>query len=1060
MIVIMNLCVPAHAQFYNGSQLSFGKNRVQYQKFNWTYYRNSQFDVYFYPTGKALAQYTFYKAPQYIDEIERMLNYSSTKKIQFIVYNTQSDFRESNFAYDDEDFYNQGGVTNIYGTKAYLYFDGDHRHFDAMIRSGIASIMARLIVEGQSVGSNISTTSLMDIPNWYYSGLASYIGETWNSEIDAHVKDGILSQKYADFDELTPREATYAGHSFWKYIADNFGENAIPTILHATRSSRSFERGFFYGTGLSYSQLLVNWYRYFYVIYKKDTKRSLPEEQDLIGKVNKKRDYSQLKISPNGEDFAYVTNEAGQIKVWLKTPSMKKPKVIFHKLQKTEDNPDLTYPLIAWHPTGTIIGITIEDRGRCYYYPYDLETGKLMDRLLVDVEKITSISYSDDGKMMLFSGFKNGQSDIFLYSFMARSYQYITNDIFDDYAPHFIDNQSRIVFSSNRNHDTLGTKETFYEATPQTNYDLFVYDYKNKDKHLFRVTNTPYIDETNAIEFQPNELLFLSDGNGINNRYKASFVSTISRIDTAIHYSQSATLTPLTDNAYSILEQDYEATSQQVAEIELNKGIKKLYIHPVENILTKPISVSSFQAKMKKEQLKKDSLFAIRKTTHQTFTKHGFYQLHRSDIQIDTSTTTKRVPGFQGNMLTEGLDFIQQVPRNYYVQYTMNKLITQADFSFLNTTYQQFTGDKTPIYLNTGLNALFMVGIHDLFEDYRITGGFRISFDLDNTEFMFSYENLARRVDHQVVVYRQSMKSYVDQYLYKQHTNSLFYIIKVPFNKTSSLRFTLTGRYETFIMAGLNDYSLQAADEKHVWGGVKMEYVFDSSKELSTNLWRGSKIKVFAEYDHRADKDMKNLLVVGIDARKSVKLYRNMTWATRISASTNIGHSRLIYYMGGIDNWIGAKFNSGIWVDPSKGYAYQTLATNMRGFEQNIRNGTSFVLLSTELRIPIVQLITAKRVTSPFLKSIQIVLFGDLGTAWTGLTPYSKDNSLYTRYIESGSITAKVHRQVDPFIGGFGAGLRVNLFGYFLKFDYAWGVEDYKIYRKKGMFLFSIGTDF
>lgn len=1056
----MNWCVPVRAQFYNGSQLSFGKNRVQYQKFNWTYYRNNQFDVYFYPTGKALAQYTFYKAPQYIDEIERLLNYSSTKKIQFIVYNTQSDFRESNFAYDDEDFYNQGGVTNIYGTKAYLYFDGNHRHFDAMIRSGIANIMARLIVEGQSVGSNISTTSLMDIPNWYYSGLASYIGETWSSEIDAHVKDGILSQKYANFDELTPREATYAGHSFWKYIADNFGENAIPTILHATRSSRSFERGFFYGTGLSYNQLLVNWYRYFYVIYKKDTKRNLPEEQDLIGKPSKKRDYSQIKISPNGEDFAFVTNEAGQIKVWLKTPSIKKPKVIFRKLQKTEDNPDLTYPLVAWHPTGSILGFTIEDRGRCYYYPYDMETGKCMDRLLVDVEKITSFSYSDDGKLMLFSGFKNGQSDIFLYSFMARSIQYITNDIFDDYAPHFIDNQTRIVFSSNRNHDTLGTKETFYEATPQNSYDLFVYDYKHKDKMLFRVTNTPYVNETEAVALQPDELLFLSDGNGINNRYKAHFDSTISRIDTAIHYSHSATLTPLTDNAYSILEQDYDASSQQVGEIELHKGIKKLYIHPVESELTKPISTSSFQTKMKIEQLKKDSLIAIKKSSPQTLTKHGFYQLHHSDLQADTSKKTKLAPGLQGNILANGFDFIQQVPRNYYVQYTMNKLITQADFSFLNTTYQQFTGESSPIYLNTGLNALFMVGIHDLFEDYRITSGFRISFDFDNNEFMFSYEDLSRRVDHQVVVYRQSMKSYVDQYLYKQHTNSLFYIIKVPFNKTSSLRFTLTGRYETFIMAGLNDYSLEAADEKHFWGGVKIEYVFDSSKELATNLWKGSKIKIFAEYDHRVDRDMKNLLVVGIDARKSVKLYRNMTWATRFSASTNIGHSRLIYYMGGIDNWINAKFNSDIWVDPSKGYGYQTLATNMRGFEQNIRNGTSFALLSTELRIPIVQLITSKRITSPFLKSLQLVLFGDLGTAWTGLTPYSKDNSLYTRYIESGSITAKVHRQVDPFIGGFGAGLRINLFGYFLKFDYAWGVEDYKIYNKKGMFLFSIGTDF
>ena len=47
---------PAHAQFYNGSQLSFGKSRVQYQQFNWQYLRAEQYDVYYYPTGRALAQ--------------------------------------------------------------------------------------------------------------------------------------------------------------------------------------------------------------------------------------------------------------------------------------------------------------------------------------------------------------------------------------------------------------------------------------------------------------------------------------------------------------------------------------------------------------------------------------------------------------------------------------------------------------------------------------------------------------------------------------------------------------------------------------------------------------------------------------------------------------------------------------------------------------------------------------------------------------------------------------------------------------------------------------------
>ena len=73
-----------HAQFYNGSQLTFGKNRVQHQNFNWQYIRAEQYDVYYYPTGRALAQYVFYRTPEIVSEIEQLLNYSSKKKLQKI----------------------------------------------------------------------------------------------------------------------------------------------------------------------------------------------------------------------------------------------------------------------------------------------------------------------------------------------------------------------------------------------------------------------------------------------------------------------------------------------------------------------------------------------------------------------------------------------------------------------------------------------------------------------------------------------------------------------------------------------------------------------------------------------------------------------------------------------------------------------------------------------------------------------------------------------------------------------------------------------------------------
>jgi len=1067
LFLLLIAAVPLYAQFYNGSKLSFGKNRVQHQKFNWEYFRDTQFDVYFYPTGKNLAEYTLYKAPQFISEIEKMLNFTSEKKIQFIVYNTQADFRESNFAYDDEDFYNQGGITNIYGTKVYLYFNGSHAHFDKMLKAGIMNIYAHLLVEGSTTASNMKSSYTGSMPSWYYNGLSSYIGRNWDSDIDAHVKDGILSQRYADFDELSPMDATYAGHSFWKYIVDEYGEKAIPNILHVTRSSGSYERGFYLVTGLDYQHLLVNWFRYYYILYAKDRERTMPEGKGVLKRPHKLQDYNQFCFSPDGESYAYVTNEAGQVKIWLKTPEKKKPMVIYRKYKKTEDNPDFSYPSLCWHPNGKILAFTMEVKGRCYYYPFDIEKRKLGKRILVDVEKITDFSFDPDGMFLLFSGFKNGQSDIFIFSLLAKSYQNITNDFYDDCFPIFL-NKKQIVFSSNRPVDSIKIKDPFYLAKPVDGYNLFLYRYGQKDEKLLQITHSNHVNNIQAQAISPREVLFLSDENGIYNQQLARLDSSISKIDTIIHYGYFARLSHLSDNYYSIIEQSYNPASGQSGSIILYDKVKRIYITPLASPLyQQELSNSSIKVQILKNQQIKDSLANIKaEKKKESVTKHGFYQFRKSDLVKknvtveDSVSNTGIKKGVQEDVLTKGFEYIHPISKNYYTQYTVNKLVTQADYGFLNTTYQQFTSSTNPIYLNTGINALFMVGIHDLFENHRITGGFRLGLDMQSNEFMISYENLSRRVDHQIVFYRQAISSNNSYYVYRQRANSLFYIIKLPFDKFNSIRFTLTGRLETSILGSTNDVSLKATNEWHVWAGAKIEYVFDSSKELYTNLWKGTKIKLFAEYQQRVEKETKNLFVIGFDIRKSVKVYKNMTWATRLAASTNFGQSRLVYYMGGVDNWIGAKFNSDIWVDVSKDYAYQTLATNMHGFEQNIRNGTSFIVLNTELRIPFIQLIVGHKVRFNFFNSMQLLLFGDFGTAWTGLTPYSEDNCLYTRYVINGPITAKITRQVEPFVGSFGLGLRVSVFGYFLRFDYAWGVEDYKIYNPKGMFNFSIGLDF
>ena len=92
----------------------------------------------------------------------------------------------------------------------------------------------------------------------------------------------------------------------------------------------------------------------------------------------------------------------------------------------------------------------------------------------------------------------------------------------------------------------------------------------------------------------------------------------------------------------------------------------------------------------------------------------------------------------------------------------------------------------------------------------------------------------------------------------------------------------------------------------------------------------------------------------------------------------------------------------------------------MRGFTQNIRNGNSFAVLNSELRFPIFRYFSSKPMRSDFLYNLQIIGFGDFGTAWTGTSPWDKDNSLFTKTLYGNPFTVTLEKEIDPLVGGFG----------------------------------------
>ena len=60
----------------------------------------------------------------------------------------------------------------------------------------------------------------------------------------------------------------------------------------------------------------------------------------------------------------------------------------------------------------------------------------------------------------------------------------------------------------------------------------------------------------------------------------------------------------------------------------------------------------------------------------------------------------------------------------------------------------------------------------------------------------------------------------------------------------------------------------------------------------------------------------------------------------------------------------------------------------MRGFDQNIRNGNSFMVINSELRLPVFKYLLNTPTRIGIIDNFQVVGFGDVGTAWSGPSPF------------------------------------------------------------------------
>lgn len=1085
---------------------TFGKNRIQTKKIEWKFYDSKQFRIYHYDrSGRELARYVAEQIDQDLAAIERRMSGVFPKMVDVVLYNSYDDYDQSNIGLKvEKDLQNAGefGAFKLLGDQIKLYFDGNHNNLKKQLRHGMARIMVERMMYGESFSEAIKDMVALDLPDWFIDGYLAYIIEGWTTD-DDNIWRNVLDYEspavyFYNISKINPE---ISGKAFWKYMAMHYGDAEMKNLLTITKSKSNLNKAIRMTTGKDSKDLFLELMAFYNARYQAEAINLQPiDSQNFLGSIPASTQdvkIKNVKISPTGDQIAYVKYEHGEYQIIIEKTNLgdeeRRPAVIM-RLGKINhgEKIDPNYPMIAWNNTGFKLGIIYKKDKQDRIRIYDASRGKVQNFKipLNRFDRITGFTFMEDDDMMVFSAVRRGQSDLFEYRMKGGRMTQITDDAWDDENPVYVSGGARkgVVFLSNRPEPFINIKPLPNEL-PVGNRKAYFYNGTTKSYNLLEISKGFDGDIQNVIPYGMDNFAFLSDKNGIRNRYVVLFTADKNNMDSA--YS-----IPTTNYERSIIAQQYNPASKKIGDVIQYRDRLNIYFRPAElpapwgnlqAVDLKPISfIDDVQSELKGQNRLDNALKNTTKQQEEFTIKVG------NDFQTPFSSEPGSVA--PGNIRQESHDFaakldntsaapaeIAQISydasgkRIVYVDSTYIDLRSsllkpvfkfsdvglKLDNSLLFAKYQSYT-TMGGSFNNAGVSPMIFANLYEKMNDHRIFGGVRLPSNGNKMTYMFGYENFKRRADWGVTFFTQptDMQLGLIQGAMQYNVNarsSIKYLqghIIYPFNKTTSVRFYQGIRYDRLTMKSTDYNSLKLPGVNDYWSTSRLELVYDDTDFPLYNISRGLRMKFFGEYyykfatnnDYYVFQNVNytgtgGMFNVGLDARYYLPIWKRVTLTTRIAAGTSMGDYQLMYAMGGVENGMNTSYSNRLKPSGDNNYAFQTLATSVRGYDQNSRNGNTFILLNAEVRIPIMHTFFRKESQASILKHLQLVPFIDVGNAWEGFFPSENNGLRYGRYVwpeppQPPTVAVNINSRLDdgPLVG-YGLGLRTKVFGYFIKVD-------------------------
>ncbi len=436
----------------------FGQNKVQYRAFDFQSIQTEHFDVYYYADERGGALDAARMAERAYARLSRILHHQFQSRKPIILYASQADFQQTNVV--DASGEGLGGVTEFFKHRAVLPFTGSYAEFEHVLQHEMVHQFQYDVYSRGRPGGGVQTLMSVNPPLWFMEGMAEYLSlGPINPETAMWLRDAALEGHLPSIEEMTADPYIFPyryGHALWAYIGEKWGDDVIGEILQASVSS-GIEAAIKRATGRSLEDLSADWRDAIQTTF-------LPQLGDhyrarriaqpsLTRRRSRGRIFLAPALTPDGKDIAFFGDEGTFfVDLWLADAETGRVKQRLVKSTLNNNYESLRFINSAgsFSPDGRYFAIAAKHKDRDDLVILDVKKGKEASRISVPLNGLQTPRWSPDGTQLVFTGFNNGFTDLYIVNRDGTGLRRLTNDKFADLHPSWSPNGNTIAFVTDR----------------------------------------------------------------------------------------------------------------------------------------------------------------------------------------------------------------------------------------------------------------------------------------------------------------------------------------------------------------------------------------------------------------------------------------------------------------------------------------------------------------------------------------------------------------------------------------------------------------------------------